>query len=191
MNLIKDEAFDLTKDNPGLKVVALAGGWDVTGPGSDDFDLDIFAIPLVGGKIESGTDDQILTNVAYFNNKKVHGLELDKDNRTGEGDGDDETIKVTLADIPAKYDSVLLGINIYRGKEQGQRFGQVQNSFVRLYDAEKGPTTEIAKYELRGDYKKFSALVVGRIYRKGTEWEFEALGKGTDGSILEVAKEYV
>jgi len=183
MNLVKGEAMDLTKDNPGVKKFAFAAGWDLS-QGAEAFDLDIFAVPTAAGGKFTGDHNK---DVVFFNNLSAHGIKLDKDNRTGEGDGDDETMVLDLSAVPTGFDEIWCVINIYQGDEKGQRFGQVENSYARIYDAEKGPTsTEIAKYELRGDFKKFTAVVMGKFYRKGSEWEFEAVGKGTTGSILDV-----
>ena len=192
-DLVKGEAFDLGKENPSLKILALGGAWDVNTNGGDDFDLDIFAIPLkngtatTAGKLEDVPG--ILNHICYFNNKSIHGMALDKDNRTGAGDGDDETIRIELDKVPAEFTDVILGINIYNGTALNQRFSQIQNAQVRLYNSETN--VEIAVYKLREDYKRSTAVVVGRLYRgNGGLWEFEALGVGTDGDILAVANQY-
>lgn len=185
MNLVKGEAMDLTKDNPGLNEVAIGGGWDLS-QGAEAFDLDLFAIPTdATGKFVGDHNKDI----AYYNNMTCNGMALDKDNRTGEGDGDDETMSIKLSAVPSQFEKVYVGINIYEGAAKGQRFGQVENSFIRLYDKTKGPASpELARYELRGDFKKYTAVVMGCFYRaKGTEWEFEAIGKGTNGNIKEIA----
>jgi len=184
--LVKGEAYDLTKDNPGLKVVAFGGGWDVNTNGGPDFDLDLFGIPLKGGKLEDVPG--ILDHICYFQNMSVHGIKLDADNRTGAGEGDDETIRIDLSAVPAEFDTIILGVNIYMGAENNQRFSQIQNAKVRIYNSETN--AELATYPLREDFKRATAVVVGKLYRKGAEWEFEALGVGTDGTILDVAAQY-
>ena len=187
LSLVKNESFDLTKENPGVAKFTFAGGWDVVGAGAD-FDLDIFAIALRNGKLTGTSQSDILKDICYFGNMSVHGFKLDKDNRTGEGDGDDETMTMDLSAIPADIDVVILGINIYQGAEKNQRFSQVQNSFVRIFNPDT--KAELCIFKLKEDFKRSTAVVAGRLDRKGAEWEFTALGEGVDGSILDVANKY-
>lgn len=173
LNLTKAEKVDLTKDN-NLTVVCLGAGWDVISGAGDDFDLDIFAIGLKA--------DKTVTGISYFGDKTgLSGTELDKDNLTGEGDGDDETITVTLAGIEESCDQIVFGINIYQGEEKGQNFGKVKNAFVRLYDKVSG--AELMKYDLSEDYGRNTAVITGKMYRHGEEWKFQALGEGLVGDI--------
>lgn len=114
LDLKKNDVLDLTKRNPGLKKVDLGAGWDIAVSGSD-FDLDIAAIMTgVNGKIRSVRD------VVYFNNMIANGISLNGDNRTGAGDGDDETISVDLSQIDSDIHKIVFVVFIYMGQERKQ-----------------------------------------------------------------------
>lgn len=181
LSLEKGERVDLTKTNPGLKLVNAGLGWDVAGANASTYDLDAFAFSLNGGKLVDGK-----RSVLFFGNKKCDGMDHGGDNLTGVGDGDDETIKMDLHKLPG--DECLIGVNIYQAASKKQNFGQVKNAFVRLYDAETG--TELLKYDLSEDYSKFTAILVGKLYKKDGEWKFQAIGEGRNGDINELASPY-
>lgn len=179
--LVKGEKVDLTKSAPGLKKVAFAAGWDINqAAGGASYDLDIFAVALgADGKPLSGPQ------VTFFGNKTgIPGVELDGDNLTGEGDGDDETITVTLASVPSDVQSLLLAVNIYQAVERGQRFGMVQNSYIRAYDADTN--TEAIRYDLNEDFGSNTGVILGKAYRHNSEWKFEAIGTGVNGDINQI-----
>lgn len=180
LSLVKGEKVDLTKTNAGLKVVALAAGWDINPSASGNYDLDIFAVAAnKAGKPLSGP------KVVYFGNKTgIPGVSLDGDNLTGAGDGDDETITVELDKVPADVESLVLCINIYEAASRGQRFGMVQNSFIRVYDKATG--VEATRFDLNEDYGSSTGVVVGKLYRHNSEWKFEAVGTGVNGDINEI-----
>lgn len=175
--LVKGEKVDLTKGHADLQVVALAAGWDINPSASGSYDLDICAIALgEDGKPLSGPQ------VTYFGKKEgIPGVQLDGDNLTGEGDGDDETIKVTLNRVPEEVKSLMLCINIFNAESKGQRFGMVQNSYVRAYNADTNE--EYARYDLNEDYGSNTGVKVGKLYRHNGEWKFEAIGQGSNGDI--------
>lgn len=181
VNLDKGQRIDLTKTNPGLVKVNVGLGWDIAGSNSSSYDLDAFAFSLTGGKLADG-DKSIL----YFGQKKCTGMEHGGDNLTGVGDGDDETIKIDLGALPG--DKCLIGVNIYQAESKKQNFGQVNNAFVRLYNADTNE--EICKYDLTEDYSGFTAVVVGELYKKDGEWKFQATGVGDNGDINKLAAPY-
>ena len=181
INLEKGQKVDITKTNPGLNKLILGGGWDVAATGS--VDLDLAAYLMTGGKIEKTTD------IVFFNYKKHDSgaIELDKDNLTGEGEGDDEKIFVDLSKVPAAIDKIVFSINIYKAAERSQNFGLVKNAFVRLVTPEG---KELVKYDLSEDYSAFTAIIAGELYKKDGEWKFAALGEGVKGSIKEISAKY-
>jgi len=50
------------------------------------------------------------------------------DNRTGAGDGDDETISVNLTQVPSDIQKIAFTITIHEAEARNQNFGQVSNS---------------------------------------------------------------
>jgi tellurium resistance protein TerD len=181
--LVKGEKVDLTKGNPGLKVLMIGLGWDVNAGAGGTYDLDAFALLCTGGKCDSHN------NILFFNNKTLPGLTHGGDNLTGQGEGDDEKIIIDLDKIPANFDEVVIGVNIFQAKEKGnQNFGQVKNSFIRIVD--NGTQAEMKRFDLNEDYSAFNAVVMGKIYRKDGEWRFQAIGTGINGDIFQIADGY-
>jgi tellurium resistance protein TerD len=170
LNLNKGALLDLTKREPGLKNIILGAGWDVAAT-VPAFDLDISAFLLnANGKITTGED------IVFFNHKSVSGVELAGDNRTGSGDGDDEEIHITLDNVSAQYSSIEFVVNIFDAMTRHQTFGMVNNSFVRLVNADTNK--EICRINLKGDYSSSTAVVFACLKRNGSEWEFESICEG-------------
>lgn len=178
LNLQKGERVDLTKGNPNLKVAHIGLGWDVNQGSGAAFDLDAFAILLAGGKLPD------MSHVIYFGNKTAHGLQHMGDNLTGLGDGDDETLKLYLQQIPQNIDEILLCVNIFQANERRQNFGMVNNAFIRIYDAETN--TDLIKFDLTENYSAFNGMVMGKLYKKDGEWKFQAVGDGKNGDINQI-----
>ncbi|MEG4350579.1 TerD family protein [Microcoleus sp. LAD1_D5] len=181
INLTKGQSIVLSKSEYDLSRLTMALGWDVAqakkglfGRSSGaNFDLDSYALLLgENGKIKNYKEDVIYYSHLESNDKTVvHS----GDNLTGAGDGDDEQIVVKLSSLPAQYHKIILGVNIYDGKERKQHFGLVQNAFVRAVDA---AGKEIARYRLSNDpsYEGKLNMLMGEVYREGGEWKFKALG---------------
>ncbi len=96
------------------------------------------------------------------------------DNRTGEGDGDDEKIKVDLARVPAATKSLVFTINSFTG----QTFDQVENAFCRMVDDNTGK--EVAKFNLSCQGKHTAQIMI-KIYRHNNEWKMHAIGENAEG----------
>ncbi|MNR13073.1 General stress protein 16U [compost metagenome] len=109
------------------------------------------------------------------------------DNLTGEGDGDDESIKVDLTKVDAKVSELCIVVTIHEASTRKQNFGQVRNSFVRIID---NNGVEIMKYELEEDFSIETAVEFGRIYRRNGEWKFEAVGVGMNGGLQDYLNKY-
>ena len=103
------------------------------------------------------------------------------DNRTGDGEGDDEQIEVNLADIPANIEKIAFTATIYDAETRRQNFGQVSNAYIRLVNVETNE--EIIRYDLGEDFSIETAVVVGEIYRHNGEWKFNAIGSGFQGGL--------
>lgn len=171
LNLEKNAVLDLTKRNPGLSLVNLGAGWDIATSG-DDFDLDIVAILLdANGKLGS------VDNVVYFNHMEVPGVKLNGDNRTGAGEGDDETMKINLSEIDANIRKIVFAISIFEAKEKRQTFGMINNSYVRLLDVANGEK-EICRFDLKENGSTATTVIFAELYRDGADWQFKAIGEG-------------
>ena len=186
VSLTKGQKVDLTKGNPGLSKLLVGLGWDVNRyDGGSDFDLDTAAFLLGGaGKVTSDADF-----IFYGNLKHASGsVEHLGDNLTGEGEGDDEQIKIDLSAVPASVEKIDFTVTIYEAEERRQNFGQVSNAFIRVVDESTG--TELIRYDLGEDFSIETAVVVGEIYRNNGEWKFNAIGSGFQGGLKALCQNY-
>ncbi len=185
VSLSKGGNVSLTKEAPGLTAVTVGLGWDVRTTTGSDFDLDASAIMLTsaGKAISDG-------HFVFFNNLKSPdgSVEHTGDNLTGEGEGDDEAIKVNLAAVPAEADRIVFPVSIYDADARGQSFGQVRNAFIRIVNQAGG--AEIARYDLSEDASTETAMVFGELYRNGTDWKFRAVGQGYATGLRGIAMDF-
>ena len=186
ISLQKGQRVDLTKDRPSLKNVLIGLGWDINHyDGETDFDLDASAfMTKANGKVGNENDFIFYGNLNHVSGSVQHM----GDNRTGEGDGDDEVIKVQLDKIPSDYDTISFTVTIYEAEKRLQNFGMVENAYVRLIDEDTGE--ELVRFDLTEDFSTETALVVAEIYKRDGQWKFVAIGSGYDGGLKALCKEY-
>lgn len=171
----------------GLEKVCVGLGWDPNTTGGSDFDLDASAFML-------GARRKILSDefMVFYNNlvSPDGAVRSMGDDRTGSNsdDGDDETIEVDLTKVDSRVDEIVFTATIYEADVRRQNFGQVHNSYIRIYDALNG--SEIAKYDLDEDFSVETAVEFGRLYRRDGEWKFEALGIGHNGGMQHFVDAY-
>ncbi|MBJ7469912.1 MAG: TerD family protein [Solirubrobacteraceae bacterium] len=185
VSLTKGGNVSLTKEAPGLTAIIVGLGWDTRTTDGTDFDLDASAILL------NNTDKAVSDgHFVFFNNLKSPdgSVEHTGDNLTGEGDGDDEQIKINLAGVPAEVEKVVFPVSIYDAESRSQSFGQVRNAFIRIVNQAGG--TEIARYDLSEDASTETAMVFGEVYRSGAEWKFRAVGQGWASGLAGIARDY-
>lgn len=133
-----------------------------------------------------------LEDFIFYNNLVGVGgcVQHTGDNRTGDGDGDDEQIKVDFSKIPAHIHRVGIAVTIHDAISRNQNFGQVSNAFVRLVD--EVTNREILRYDLGEDFSVETAVVICELYRdsQGQEWKFQAVGSGFQGGLQALCKNY-
>ncbi len=186
ISLQKGQKVDLTKGNPSLSKILVGLGWDVNKyDGSADFDLDASAF-LVGenGKVLSDSDFIFYSNLQHSSGSVIHT----GDNLTGEGEGDDEVIKVDLKSVPANISKIAFTVTIYDADVRAQNFGQVSNAYIHIVDETTG--NEIIRYDLGEDFSVETAVVVGELYRHNGEWKFNAIGSGFAGGLYALCKNF-
>lgn len=186
INLQKGQKVDLTKGNPGIKNLMVGLGWDVNQfDGGADFDLDAAAFMLgENGKVRKQEDFVFYGNLSHESESVVHM----GDNLTGEGDGDDEQIRVTLTKVPADVMRIAFTVTIYDSEVRRQNFGQVSNSFIRIVDEDKNE--ELIHFDLGEDFSIETAVVVGELYKHNGEWKFNAIGSGFQGGLAALCANY-
>ncbi|MBR1852873.1 MAG: TerD family protein [Lachnospiraceae bacterium] len=186
VNLSKGQKVSLTKSKPGLKRVVIGLGWDVNAYDTGgDFDLDAAAFLLTDSGRVSRQEDFV-----FFGNLKDPSGSVEHlgDNLTGVGDGDDEQIRVDLSAIPENITKIAFTVTIYEAETGRQNFGQVNNSFIRIYNEESGE--EMLRYDLGEDFSIETAAVFGELYKNNGEWKFNAIGNGFQGGLAALCANY-
>ena len=185
LTLSKGQNLSLSKAEPGLNNVLIGLGWDPRATDGTEFDLDASVFMLnAGGKTRSSAD------FIFYNQKKsaCGAVEHTGDNRTGDGDGDDEQVKVDLGKIPADVDKLAVTVTIHDAESRRQSFGQVGNAFIRVVNDATG--NEVVRYDLSVDYSTETAMVFGELYRHNGEWKFRAVGQGYAGGLQAMCAQY-
>ncbi|SEB20089.1 TerD family protein [Pedobacter hartonius] len=161
-------------------------GWDTNSSATGtDFDLDA-SLFLLGDNKKIVSDEHFV----FYNNliSPDGAVEHTGDNLTGDGDGDDEQVKVDLSKTDAKVTEICIVVTIHEAESRRQNFGQVRNSFIRIVDAVTNQ--EILKYELEEDFSIETAVEFGRIYKREGKWKFEAVGVGMKGGLQDYLNKY-
>lgn len=175
LNLQKDGILNLEKVSDNLRNLRLAAGWDMVHFGSDyDLDLCAYLLGEDGNPIRSGN------SCVYYGKKKACGLQLDKDNLTGEGDGDDENIFIHLDKVTDDVQKIVFAVVIYNAGKKS--FNGVKNAYVRLVNTDDGDR-EICRYNLTKDGGNHTAVVVAELYREAGSWNFKARGEYMNETI--------
>lgn len=178
VSLTKGGNVSLSKEAPGLSKVLVGLGWDARVTDGTDFDLDA-SVFICGENGKVLSDNHFI----FYNNKTSPdgSVEHTGDNRTGEGEGDDEAVKVDLSKVPTDVKKLVFAVTIHDAAARNQNFGQVANAFMRVVNQEGG--SEVARYDLSEDYSVETAMIFGELYRHNDEWKFKAIGAGFEGGL--------
>ena len=187
INLSKGQKISLSKEANGLNKVIVGLGWDAAKRGvfGSQYNIDCDASAIILDEKE-----KLIDCVYYGNTRSLDGkVRHTGDNLTGNGDGDDEQIIVSLSDMPSKVKKIMFVVNIYSCESRKQDFGMIKNAFIRLIDA--STNQEICKYNLSDNYDGKTAMVFAEVYNHNNEWKFNAIGQGTtDTSISSMTRKY-
>ena len=181
VNLQKGQKISLNKEaGSALTQVVMGLGWDAAkkkgflgfGGGSQDIDLDASCLMFDAGGA--------LVDAVWFRQlrSKDSSIEHTGDNRTGDGAGDDEQIKVALDRVPATVKSLVFTVNCFTGQD----FSQVENAFCRILDGRS--QQEVARYDLSVQ-GKHNAQIMAKLYRHNDEWKMHAIGENGQGRTFE------
>jgi stress response protein SCP2 len=212
ISLSKGQGVSLRKVENDLSHITVGLGWDIVEKKKSgflggmfqkkeaDYDLDAVAF-LCGadgkvadlGRDASGNVTLVNSDVVFFNNQRHRSgkIWLTGDNRTGAGDGDDEQIIVNLNELPAAYQKVVFVVQIYKGIENNQSFGNVRSAFIRAADRSG---KELVRFDLSGGtaFDNCRSLVFAEIVRDGANWQFNAIGAPHEtDSFVELLRQYM
>lgn len=183
--LEKGASLNLSKTHGSLRNIIVGLGWDIRDSDQEVFDLDA-SILMVGpnGMAKNESD------LVFYNNLKTPcgAVTHTGDNKTGDGEGDDETIDVALDKVPAGIDKLMIFVSIHNAEKLKQNFGQVLNAFIRLVN--KDTQEEVTRYDLSEaeETATYTSIIFGEIYRYHGDWKFKAVGRGVKGGLAEFAR---
>lgn len=189
VSLSKGQRISLEKVAPGLSEIFVGLGWDTKATdGGFDFDLDA-SLFLLGGNEKLISDNHFI----FYNNLTSpdadKSVEHTGDNLTGDGDGDDEVIKVNLKKVPDDVQKIVVVVTIHEAEERSQNFGQVDNAYVRIVDSKTDK--EAARYDLTEDCSIETAMIMAELYRKNGDWRLNAVGAGYQGGLQALLDRYL
>jgi len=185
ISLQKGGNVNLSKEAPGLTKVIIGLGWDPRATDGKEFDLDGSAFLLkADGKVRGDSDFIFYNNLKSSDGSVTHT----GDNRSGEGEGDDERVVVDLSQVPADIDRLAVAVTIHEAEQRNQNFGMVSRAYIRCLNADG--EKEIARYDLSEDGSIETAMIFGELYRAGSEWKFRAVGQGYKGGLGPLARSY-
>jgi len=185
VSLSKGGNVSLSKEAPNMRTMRIGLGWDMRVTDGSAFDLDASVFVLgEDGKVRNNSDFVFFNNLTGGDGAVVH----QGDNLTGEGEGDDEVIVVTLDKLPANVAKISFAATIYEADQRRQNFGMVQNAFIRVVNGDGGK--EVARYDLSEDASTETAMIFGELYRHGAEWKFKAIGQGFSGGLGPLARSF-
>jgi tellurium resistance protein TerD len=185
ISLQKGGNVNLSKEAPGLKKIVIGLGWDPRATDGAEFDLDGSAFLLkTDGKVRADSDFIFYNNLKSTDGSVTHT----GDNRSGAGEGDDESIVVDLSRVPADIERISVGVTIHEADARRQNFGMVSKAFIRCVNADNNQ--EVARYDLSEDSSTETAMIFGEVYRAGSEWKFKAIGQGFKGGLGPLARSF-
>ena len=186
ISLNKGGNLSLSKTDPSLNQVLIGLGWDARATDGADFDLDASAFLLAANDKVRGETDFIF----YNQTRSPEGsVEHTGDNRTGEGDGDDEAVKINLAKVPADVQKIAITVTIHDAENRGQNFGMVDRAYIRVINQDAN-AEELARFDLSEDGSTEVAMIFGELYRHNGEWKFRAVGQGYNGGLRAMCGQY-
>lgn len=174
------------RENINAPKFTIGLGWDTNSSSTGtSFDLDA-SVFILGDNKKIVSDAHFI----FYNNLKSPDESVihTGDNLTGDGDGDDEQVKIDLTKINPAVKEICIVVTIHDAQNRKQNFGQVRNSFIRIVDDSNN--TEMVKYELEEDFSIETAVEFGRIYNKDGQWKFEAMGVGMKGGLEDYLNKY-
>ncbi|MFC9351538.1 TerD family protein [Arthrobacter sp. NPDC057013] len=185
LTLSKGSNLSLSKADPALQKAIIGLGWDPRTTAGEQFDLDASALLLTAaGKVRSNDDFIFYNQLQSADGAIVH----QGDNRTGEGEGDDEQIIIDLAAVSRDIEKIVIVVSIDQAEARRQNFGQVRDAFCRVVNVDTD--NEIVRYDLSEDAAAETCMIFAEIYRHSGEWKFRAVGQGYASGLHGIASDF-
>jgi len=188
ISLQKGQRISLAKVAPSLVAGFIGLGWDTNSTDTGgDFDLDV-SIFLLGANEKLVSEKHFIFYNNLISPDADQSIKLLGDNRTGEGEGDDEGLIVDLRKVPSDIAKIVVTVTIYEADKRHQNFGQVTNAYIRLVDVQT--KEEVLRYDLTEDFSVETAVIMAELYNKDGEWRINAVGSGYEGGLQSLLNKY-
>lgn len=188
ISLQKGQRISLAKVAPSLVAGFIGLGWDTNSTDTGaDFDLDV-SVFLLGANEKLISDKHFIFYNNLISPDADQSIKLLGDNRTGEGEGDDEGLIVDLRKVPSDVAKIVVTVTIYEADKRHQNFGQVSNAYIRLVDVQT--KEEVLRYDLTEDFSVETAVIMAELYNKDGEWRINAVGSGYEGGLQALLDKY-
>lgn len=185
LTLSKGSNLSLTKADPQLRRAMIGLGWDPRTTAGEQFDLDASALLVTAsGKVRSNDDFIFYNQLSSKDGSVIH----QGDNRTGEGEGDDEQILIDLSLVPAEIEKIVIVVSIDQADVRRQNFGQVRDAFCRVVNEDTN--SEIVRYDLTEDAAAETCMIFAELYRNSGDWKFRAVGQGYATGLRGIATDF-
>lgn len=215
INLVKGQRVEI--DN-GLTRLKVEMGWKVNPNANPPYDLDASTFLLgESGQIDNeydfvfyGSPNQVQAlkdngNPLFDEDGKpvMRPISVDKsvlgsvddlgddDDDTGEGN---EEIDVDLTKTSSSIKEILFTVSIYWNPNDSNdpckkyNFGQVRDAYIQIVNAITGEV--ICRYDLDEDFSTSKGVEFGRLYRRGSEWKFQAVGESHADGLGSICNKY-
>lgn len=113
------------------------------------------------------------------------------DDTIGDVGGDDgldnEIISIDLTRVNNQVEKIFFFLNIYLKQGQNFDFSHVPFAKIRMYEGTPKKVVNVhSSYDIvtNDDYRGKGALVLGKLYRKNSDWKFDAIGEPTEDKIF-------
>nr|WP_134606631.1 TerD family protein [Pseudomonas aeruginosa] len=183
VSLQKGGNVSLSKEAPGLTEVIVGLGWDPRVTDGTEFDLD-------ASVFVTGENGKVLNDASFifYNNKTSADGSIEHlgDNRSGQGDGDDEQVNVKLNGLGADVKNIGFAVTIHDDEARKHSFDKLCNAYIRVLNKADGK--EIARFDLSEDASTETAMIFGELYRHNDEFKFKAIGQGFAGGLKPLAE---
>ena len=215
INLIKGQRVEI---EPNLSLLVVEMGWKVNPNADPPYDLDASTFLLGNsGQIENEADfvfygSQNRIPALDKNGKQIFDdegrqvtrpISLDKsvigsiddlgDDDDDKGEGNEE-IEVDLTKTSDSVKEILFTVSIYwdptniNDPRRKYNFGQVRDAFIQIKNAVTGDV--ICRYDLDEDFSTDKGVEFGRLYRRGSEWKFQAVGEAHADGLEPICRKY-
>lgn len=176
--LEKGGTINLNKESQGLRNIHVGLGWDAEDSNGREIDCDVSLFMInENNKIPGEGFFVFYNNLNSSDGAVIH----QGDNRTGEGEGDDEVIKINLSNVSSDIIQMIFVVTIHDAEKNNQSFSMVNNAFIRIVDLDA--KSELCSYQLNDQFSDADSIQIGRIYRYDNSWHFEALEQGFTGGL--------